>query len=935
MTMRYLLHTRALPLLGALLLALPLSSQQLSAQRLGRIAGSATDTTHEVLPGAAVTLAPGQRTTSTDAQGHFQFVDLAPGDYTVTVSFVGLKAATEAVTVKAEATASAALVLAVASSSQSVVVTAPRSYGEAEAINLQRTADNIVDALPESVITSLPNANVADAVGRLPGVTLERDEGEGKYLQIRGTEPRLSNVTVDGVELEAPESGVRQVKMDVIPADLVGSVQLNKTLEPDQSGDAIGGSVNLETKTAGSAPTLTLYSNGGLAPIDNHRYSGEVGGTAGRRFGSRQQLGAILSASYDRNDRCIDDVEPVPDALATTSAPLMDNADFRQYLYNRSRYGFGGSLDDTLSQNTSLYLRGLLASFTDSGVRTVYNVDATGGGPSAGSEHRIGNYLISSLILGGSHTLPADNLWINWQVSGARSRMLYPQFDDNVSFAYTGPPSQCSFNSAATTNPYLPQFSPVCFQETDNSANFQFAKLKMGNHGQSSKLDLGGKVDVSKSYVAGGSVGTLKFGASLDNTHQFDDSWQTDFRPAVDPATGNPFAIPMSQFLDPGSANAHYYNGNYHASPFLSYSAIQNYVLGHAGQFTLSSTQGQDSNNYALTERIPAAYVMDTNQMGNFRLAGGLRMEQTHVNTLSPDANNALTTPGTYSYLDFMPSASVQYRLDSSSDVRVVFGRGISRPVPADLTAATSQDLSVTPHRASLGNPALKPEHGNDFDLLYERYLTPLGEVRGGFFYKSLSDPIVSIQTEPTSGPFAGFRVTQLANGGSAHIAGFEFAFLQQFTYLPGGLRGLGLSGNYSYATSQATDVNPGNRTDTPRLLRQAPNTWNLSPTYDRGRFSGRVGLAYNGSNIFQYNFVDGAAGGIAGPSGDVYEYAHFQIDAQASVGLTPGLKLTLSGLNLNNSVFGFYQGSPQFTIQREYYQPTYSIGLRWTLGGE
>lgn len=929
MTLRHWLR-RLTPTLAAAILV-----PVLAAQQAGRITGTASDTTHAMLPGAAVSLTPGNRTTSTDAQGHFQFVGLAPGDYTVGVSYVGFRAATAPAAVTAGGTTTLAVVLHVASSAQEVVVTAPRPYGEAEAINTQRTSDNVVDVLPESVITSLPNANVADAVGRLPGVTLERDEGEGKYLQIRGTEPRLSNVTVDGVELEAPESGIRQVKLDVIPADLVGAVQLNKTLQPDQSGDAIGGSVNLVTKTAGSQPTLSLYTNAGVAPIDNDRYSSEVGGTAGRRFGARQQWGAILSASFDYNGRGIDDVEPVPDANSTVGAPLMDNADFRQYLYNRTRDGFGGSLDYNLSPNTSLYLRGLFADFVDSGVRTIYNLDATGNGPSTSSEQRIGNYLISSLTLGGNTLLPDPKLMLDWQVSAARSRMLYPQFDDTGSFAYTGPPSQCSFDTAATTNPYLPQFAPVCFQEAYNTGNYQLTNMKLGNHGQSAKLDLAGRLDMSRSYLAGGSEGTLKFGASLDNTHQFDDSWQTDFAPGVDPSTGNAYVLPLSLFLDPAHNNSNYYNGNYPAGPFVSYSAIQNYVLGHPGQFVMSSTQGQDPNNYALDERIPALYVMDTNQIGRFRLSGGLRWEQTHVTTLGPDMNNSLTVAGTFSYSDFLPSASLQYRLDANSDVRLVYGRGISRPVPSDLTSAVSEDLSVNPHTASIGNAALLPEHGNDFDLLYERYLEPLGEVRAGFFYKALTDPIVSLQNDPTSGPYAGFRVTEPANAGTAHIAGLEFAFQQQFTYLPGGLRGLGVSGNYSYAASQANDVNPGNRTDSPRLLRQAPNTWNLSPTYDRGRISLRAGLAYNGSNIYQYNFVDGAAGGVTGPSGDVYEYTHFQVDAQANIGLTSAWQATLSGLNLNNAPFGFYQGSPQFMIQREFYHPTYTVGLRWTLGGE
>ena len=149
-----------------------------------------------------------------------------------------------------------------AAQSESITVTAERPHGEAEAINRERTAENILQVLPHDVIVSLPNANVADAIGRLPSVTLERDEGEGKYVQIRGTEPRYSNVTIDGVNVPASESGVRQIKLDIIPSDLVESVEINKTLLANMDGDGIGGSVNLRTKTAGEQPTISLFGHG-------------------------------------------------------------------------------------------------------------------------------------------------------------------------------------------------------------------------------------------------------------------------------------------------------------------------------------------------------------------------------------------------------------------------------------------------------------------------------------------------------------------------------------------------------------------------------------------------------------------------------------------------------------------------------------------------
>jgi hypothetical protein len=150
----------------------------------------------------------------------------------------------------------------------------------------------------------------------------------------------------------------------------------------------------------------------------------------------------------------------------------------------------------------------------------------------------------------------------------------------------------------------------------------------------------------------------------------------------------------------------------------------------------------------------------------------------------------------------------------------------------------------------------------------------------------------------------------------------------------------LGISANYGYTDSSARGL-PG-RSDHPRLLRNAPNTWNISPTYDRGRVSIRLGLSYNQANIAAYGFQDGTAtsdgtpsdptpGGLKGPFGDQYFYSHLQVDAQGSVRLSHGLSFIAYGLNLNNEVFGFYQGSPQFMIQREYYQPTFAVGFRWS----
>ena len=203
------------------------------------------------------------------------------------------------------------MTLTVNSASQQVVVTADLG-GDVASVNEQRTSPNIVNVQTAAQIMSLPNANIADAVGRMPGVTLQRNEGEGQYVQIRGTEPRLSNTTIDGVVVPGPDPEVRQVDLDTIPADLVGAITINKTLSANQDGDAIGGSVDMQLKQATSdQPTLSFEGMGGYSPIDNDRNMFLVNSSAGMRFGPGKRWGLMLGYSYDYNGRGIDDVEPV------------------------------------------------------------------------------------------------------------------------------------------------------------------------------------------------------------------------------------------------------------------------------------------------------------------------------------------------------------------------------------------------------------------------------------------------------------------------------------------------------------------------------------------------------------------------------------------------------------------------------------------------
>ncbi|MFZ0685674.1 MAG: TonB-dependent receptor [Terriglobales bacterium] len=922
----------------------------------GTISGRAADRAGAVLDGARVQLQPGDIVTATDGQGEFNFIGLTPGSYSLTISYVGFTDFTQQITVAAGQANHIEAKMEVSALSEEVTVVADRPHGEAEAINRQRTSDNILQVLPSDVITALPNANIADAVGRLPSVTLERDEGEGKYVQIRGTEPRLNAVTIDGILVPAPEDNVRQVKLDTIPADIVESVEVNKTLSANQDAEAIGGSVNLVTKTAGDQPTLAFGVIGGFTPILNTRAIAQVNGTVGQRFGISKKWGALFSGSFDYNGRGIDDIEPSPN---DTAIPSYGSIDLREYRYRRKRYGFGGGLDYKLGDGAGLYLHYFYSDFRDFGDKWKYTLnDGTGCDGTANNScppekfsgsQRAPDYRIGNLAIGGKHIF--TNSWLAWNVSASASLQTAAAGNPGFDFSYNGPTTVngqvpgtplCA-NIAPAPNPYLPQWTSGCDAPGGpyyTPGNWSLLDVNTTS-GNTSQVNLQGAISYATNYHLGKHNATFEFGFKERNAHK----GQNAYSPTYDQNNlATPPATPlMSQYLS-GFSNPNYYFHDYSLGPVVSWPSITASLPNLASQGILTLDSGathlaSDASNFEYTERLSAAYAMNTVDFGRFRLQLGFRVEATQLNTLGyivtndSNGNWVSTTPALANswYWNPLPSAQLRYRLTDDSDLRVSYGRGISRPNPYDTIPYVELDQSTNPYSYTFGNPNLAPEHANNYDVLYEHYLKPFGEIQGGFFYKQLSDPIYYTQNLPgTSGPYSGFITSTIINGTHAWLAGFEAAYIQHLGFLPGGLSGLGISANYSWTTSNSGPL-PG-RTDKPALQRQAPNTWNISPTYDRGRFSTRVGLAYNGSSIYQYQYLPGGSPdlGPKGPAGDVYFYPHLQVDAQASYKVKKNLTFLVQGLNLSNEVFGFYNGSPDYVIQREFYSPTYSFGLRW-----
>ena len=953
----------------SLLMLLCLAEGGRAQSEKGTVTGTVVDTSGAVLQGAEVVLSPVDVHAVSNEQGRFFFNNLTPNHYTVTITYVGFAAYVKDVDVTSAQPISFEAKMTVSSVDTQVIVSAERVAGEAEAINRERSADNIVQVLPADVIRSLPNANMADALGRLPSVTLERDEGEGKYVQVRGTEPRLTNTTIDGINVPSPESGVRQIKFDAIPADLVESVEINKTLQANMDGDGIGGSVNLVTKMATERPTVAISGMGGYMPILGGRSQVETTATVGERFGQSKRFGVLVGGSYDWNGRGIDDIEPVSDVATFangTTALWKDAIDIREYRYYRSRWGIAGSADYKLGEGSDIYARYLYSNFKNYGDRWVYSLndntpgislfgsngcDSSGtctGTPSFNTQDRRPNIGIGSFLMGGKHEFTSS--WIAWDVSAARS-YLENALPGTATFGSTLSTSTCEYDPSTTVSIYRPQFSPSCFAEAYDPSSMALSDVQI-SHGQSAQVNLQGSAAYARRYRLGGRSSTIEVGGRFRNSHKYDNTYSIDY-------TANN-TILLNAFPN-AFVNNNYYNNSYQLGYNVSYQNVRDFLGSNPGLFTPSSSFGVDPANYGYIEKVSAGYVMNTVDLTNrVRIVAGVRFEGTNLDVNNRTINGTVSPPVIAnesfngSYVKTLPSASLRYALTPNTYLRFVYGRGLSRPDPQDIAQALTYTTSGSPgnlkNLLTLGNPNLKAETADNFDVLAEHYLNSFGMISGGFFYKRLTEPIVTqtfvlqnFQPAPNIPP-GNYTATQPINAGSAWIAGFEAAYLEHFTFLPGFWSGLGISANYGYTDSSAKGL-PG-RSDHPRLLRNAPNTWNISPTFDRGRVSIRLGMSYNQANISAYGYQDGTPtqdgtpstptpGGLKGPFGDQYFYSHLQIDAQGSVRLTHGLSFIAYGLNLNNEVFGFYQGSPQYMIQREYYQPTYAVGFRWNPGFE
>ncbi|TCP22961.1 TonB-dependent receptor [Tenacibaculum skagerrakense] len=929
------------------------------AAQTGTISGIITDENGIYLPGATVLLDQTFKGTNTDFDGKFTLLDVKVGKHIINVTFIGYEKIQKEVIVIENSTAIVKIILKPNTTLLDEITISTAIGGEAKAINKQKSNTNITNVISTDQIGKFPDANIGDAVKRVPGITMQVDQGEARNIIVRGLSPQLNSVTLNGSRIPSAEGDNRNIQMDLIPSDMIQTIEVNKAVTPDMDADALGGSVNLVTRTAPQSFRLSATAGSGMTLINNRRI---LNGSflVGDRTEDKK-VGWMLSASINDTDFESHNIEAEWDnefeyntgVQDTSGDDILQEVDVnpyskefqqRTYLVQRVRRSIAGNFDFQLDNNNTIYIKSMYNWRDDRENRlrlkqeildgedislgdfvidannnlTRFPVEVsreTKGGinNSRNKSRRLEDQRMQNYTLGGDHLF--NNLKVDWLASYARAS------EQRSNERYASFQSEYIINNR-NSNPRFPFYTPVDAAFANDLSNFEFDEITEENqYTQEEDYNFFANLQLPL-QMFNSKDGILKFGlrTRLKTKERDNNFFEFDLEsafPTLNDAITKDYT--KGNFL----AGSRYEAGRFASEEWLGDLNLSN------GDPVFDEYLGE---NFLAKEDVYAGYIMTEQKVTDqFTVLAGVRIESTRTvatgNIVNYDSDGdfesfvPVTDKG--SYTNILPSVHLKYSINPKTIIRFAYTNTIARPNYVELVPF--RNILREDDAIELGNPDLDPAKSMNLDLSAEYYFDDIGLISVGVFYKDIKDFSYVSFSQATDNSLGsntqGFTVFRPENGDDATVLGAEFAFQKKLNFLPGFARNFNVYANYTFLTSEANGVN--DRSNNLELPNTAPNMFNGSLGYDDGKLTARISANFSDAYIDEFGGSEFE---------DRFYDKQFFLDFNVGYAITNNLRLYADFTNITDQPLRFYQGAKERTMQVEYYGRRLTLGLKYDL---
>jgi len=824
-----------------------------------------------------------------------------------------------------------------------LVVTGQRA-SQQKAIDAKRNATGVIDAISADELGRLADKNVAENLERLPGVGLFYDQGEGRYVSIRGIDSSLSNVTLNGIELGNPDglASEPRVPLDVVGGQLLSRLEVVKVVTPDMDAQGIGGTVNLVTQSPfdskqdvfarGSAQIGYQEALRGSQPVQGDLTVGGIfgGGTWGALLGVSGS-----SRKFRSNGFFPDDWRAVP---GSARGGLPTTIKYTNYTIKRERVGVSGALEYRPGDDDLFFLRGLYSRFTEDEHRQRFRADF--GANLANVTFNADGFTGVTRNVDAREDLREEEKEKSYsQVSlgGEHGRGAWT-FDYDLAYGYNEvvePNRLWQFRSVAANTTVDFDMRPLLFTAEPRDlpvSNLGFRQYQEQDE-NGNETNWAGRAN-ARYDVDWGDGGYVKFGVKLrDEDKKFDgrtDVW--------DRAGAGPNRFTLADFN---------LRGPDEFVVFEDRTYVMRYVIGEGIiPFTNENLSGPRFvknvatsltnnvvNDYGLNERIYAGYGMADVRFGQLRVIAGVRVERTETDVhgfrLTATDRTVAAVSESNSYTDILPNLQLRFEPREDVVLRAAYSRTLGRPNFGQLKI--SGTLTFTPlnngqfeGELSEGNVDLKPYVSDNLDATAEWYFAEGGLLSASAFYKRIKNPIFGFEETLTNvtidgRTFATLEYSQPRNAEEGEIAGLELAYQQQFVFLPGLLSGFGVAANVTLIDSHVDTF------DRRAKFPQQSNTiYGAQLFYQKGPVEAALSFHHTGKNL-------ASLGSTA--ASDTYNDRYERLDLKASYALNERVDLFVEGQNLTDTKLRQYVGGRRDWITNyERLRQTYYVGVsaRW-----